>query len=163
MKDRSDIARQCFAQVRIEIRQAGTVDDEIQMARELRSHLRGDPQPWLAHVAFDHFDARGNKLGEPVTQFFLQWIEYRRLFKNFLKSPLRSRCALAANQQINLADLRHFVKKLCQPYLPDKARHPDEQNIFPREGLPDRKGFGLFFSVEYYQRSMVLRCGTPRR
>ena len=163
VKDRRHIARQGFAKVRIEIRQAGTIDDEVQIARKLRSRLRGNPQSRLAHVALDDFDALGDKLREPVAKPLLQRIKYGRLFENFLKAPLRGRRALAADQQVDLADLRDFVQKLRQPYLADKARNPDQKDVFPREGVPDGERFGLFFPVEYDQGAMVRRLGTLRR
>ena len=126
-------------------------------ARELRPRLRGHPQSRLAHVAFDDFDALGDEIREPVAKLLLQRVEYGRLLENFLKAPLRGRRALAADQQVNLADLRDFVQKLRQPHLADKARYPDQQNVFPRQGAPDGERFGLLFPVEYDQGAMVRR------
>src|SRR5450759_211647 len=103
MQDRRHIARQGFAKVRIEIRQDGTIKNQVQIERELRSLFRGNPQSRLANVALDDFDALGDKLREPAAKLLLQWIKYRRLFENFLKAPLRGRHALAADQQVDLA------------------------------------------------------------
>src|ERR1700680_1290793 len=162
MKDRRHIARQGFAKIRIEIRQPGTIDDEVQIARELCPPLRGNPQSRLAYVALDDLDALGDKLSEPAAKLLLQGIEYRRLFENLLKTPLRSCCALAADQQVDLADPGHFVQELRQPHLADKTRHPDQKDVSPREGLPYGERFRLFFSVEYDQGALVRRLGTLR-
>jgi hypothetical protein len=162
VKDRRHIARQGFAKVRIEIRQAGTIDDEVEIARKLRPPLRGNPQSRLAHVALDDFHAFGDKLREPVAKALLKWVKYGRLLENFLKATLRGRRALAADQQVDLADLRDFVQELRQPYLADKTRDPDQKNVFPRECVPDGEPFGLFFPVEYDQ-SAIVRCLGPAR
>src|SRR5580700_43011 len=160
MKDRRNIARQAFAQVGIEICQAGTIDDEVQIARQLRSFLRDNPQSRLAHVALDHFHSLGDVLRETLAKLLLQRIEYRRFLENFLKAPLRGRCALAPDQQVDLPDLRDFVQKLRQPYLSDKPRYADQENVFPFEGAPHREGFALSFPVEYDQGACVRRLGA---
>ena len=129
----------------------------------MRPRLRGNPQSRLAHVALDDFDALGDKLREPLAKPLLQRVEYGRLLENFLKAPLRGRRALAADQQVDLADLRDFVQKLRQPHLADKARDPDQKNVFPRQGVPHRERFGLFFPVEYDQGAMIRRLGALRR
>ncbi len=54
-----DVARQRLAKIRIEIRQAGTVDDQVERARQMRPRFRVNAQPRLAHVAFDDFHALG--------------------------------------------------------------------------------------------------------
>ncbi len=104
----------------------GTVHDEIQTAGELRAHLRGNAQSRLAHVAFDHFHAFGDKFREMVAELLLQRVKYRRLLENFLKAPLGSCRALAADQQVDLPDLRDLAQKLRQPHLADKAGNPNK-------------------------------------
>ena len=164
MEDRSDVARQGFAQVRIEIREAGAIHDQVERRAPVAPAISGAiPRPgWLTSPSTTSTRSE-TKLGESVAQLFLQRIEDRRLFEDFLETPLRRGGALPANQQINLADLRNFVQQLRQPDLADKAGHANQQNVLSRERLPDGEGLGLLLPVEYDQSAVVRRLGTLGR
>src|SRR5205814_5605023 len=78
-----------------------------------------------------HFNLFSQKITEPRTILALQTVQRRRLLDDFFKPPLRSRSAVAANQQGNLGDARNMFQQLHHPDFPDETGHTDEQNMFP--------------------------------
>ena len=51
-----------------------------------------------------------DEIRESIAKLLLQRVEDRRFLEDFFETALRGRRALAADQQINLADLRDLVQ-----------------------------------------------------
>ena len=140
MENRCDVASKSLAKVRIEIRQPGTIHHDIQCALQTFTNLWSDPKPRLADVAVNDCDALGDEIRESVAKPFLQLIEDRRLLKYFLETPLCRRGSLAADEQVNFADLWNLAQQLCEPDFADEAGYADQQNVLARQGFANRQG-----------------------
>ena len=64
VNDRADIAGQGLAKIRIEIRQPGAVDHQVERACQTRSRCRVHAQTRLAYVTFHDFHALGDEIRE---------------------------------------------------------------------------------------------------
>jgi len=143
MERRIHIGRKGVAQIRIKVREAGTVHDKVERFREPR--LRGfiETEARQAHVAFDDFYFFPEKCAEFSAVSLVQRVKCGRLFHNFLEAALRRSGTVAANQERDLADVRNIFKQVYQPDLADEPSCSNEQEVSVRQRFADQKALHL--------------------
>src|SRR4029077_353316 len=100
------IRRERVAQIRIEVRQAGAVDDEIERARQPLTNFWGEAQMRFATVSLYYFHAFAQELRETLAVLRDEGLEYRPFLNDALESLESRGGAVSPNQQINSADVR---------------------------------------------------------
>src|SRR5271155_3926268 len=83
---------------------------------------------------------------------------------NYALEPLERRGgAIAANEQINLADLRQVFEEACEPDFADESRTSDQKNVLSAEGGADRKLDSTHARIEVNNWKLHFRRGLLRR
>src|SRR5215472_10657679 len=102
MAGRIHVRRKCVPQVGIKVRKSRAIGDDIE--RPLESGPRGgiESEVRMADVSLDDFDFFLQERGELRALYFLQAVERRRFFDDFLETLLRRGRAVSTDQQRNL-------------------------------------------------------------
>ena len=100
-----------------------------------------EPQARLAHVTFHHFHFFFEKSSKLSPMPVVKRVERGGFLDDLFKAPHSGRCAVAANQQRNLADVGNVFEQIRQPDLTDESGHSDQQKMPVRQVLADRKFF----------------------
>src|ERR1700719_3001898 len=116
-----DIRRERVAQVGIEVREARTIDDEIERAAQALTNFGGEAQMRLAAVSLDYFHAFAQELRETLAVLRGEGLEYRRFLNDALESLESRGGAVSPNQQINSADVRKVGEQVREPHFGDEA------------------------------------------
>ena len=119
------------------------------------------PKARLAHISFHHLDLFVEKIGEARAMALFQRIENGRLATIFSNRLLRRAGALAPNQQINFADLRHVGQNVLEPNLGDESGHSDQQHVLAAQRMAAPKSWPAVPPIREHQWPPVLRDG-PR-
>src|SRR6266481_2474035 len=124
-----DVGRERIAQIGIEIRQASAVHDDVE--RFCEACLGGfvEPKTRLADVSFDDFHFFFQKSPELTPVPVVKRVERGRFLDDFLEAPLGGRCAVAANQKGDLANVGNIFEQIDQPDFADESSHTDQQNM----------------------------------
>ena len=123
--------------VGVKVREAGTVDDEIELAGQAGLDLFIQPEPRLGHIALQDFDALGHEPGKFAAVELVEGLEDRRFFDDFLKPAHGGRRSLPTDQQVDLPDFGQVAQRVRQPDLADEACGTDEENVFSSERATD--------------------------
>ena len=127
-----------LSQVRIEIRQTGTVEDEIEPGGKPPDHFRSDSQSGLRNISLDHLDPLAQEIHEPFPVAGIQAVKGRGSGDDFFK-PLRPGMRpLPANQQVDSPYLREIGQQVNQPYLPDKPGYANEEDLLAGQRFANR-------------------------
>src|SRR6266849_10850451 len=105
----------------------------------LRSSIETEARQ--AHVPCDNFHFFLQEYAELPAVALVEGIEGRRFLHDLLEAPLRWCCAVAANQQGDLADVGNIFEQINEPHLADESGHANQQNAPVREILANREAF----------------------
>ena len=127
------VGRQCVAQVGIEVGQARTVNDQIQVLLQMARRLGAESEAWLGDIPFDDLDLVAQKAEKPVAVALKQRIEHRRVFHHLLEAPVRGIRLLPADQQVDPFHVGQVQKRIRQPDLADEPGNADQHHLLSRK------------------------------